>query len=79
MGKSLKCKACGVPWERHLGIQHICKQYEDLKAEVERLRHIIGKYGTHEASCGFWKNMDDEDCDCVWPDIVLEFRPEEGE
>jgi uncharacterized Zn finger protein (UPF0148 family) len=30
-----KCKACGVPWTRHLGIIAICQQYLETVEELE--------------------------------------------
>ena len=30
-----KCRACGVPWTRHLGIIAICQQYLETVEELE--------------------------------------------
>ena len=32
-----KCKACGVPWTRHLGIIAICQQYLETVETLERV------------------------------------------
>ena len=53
------------------------EEMDKLKADVERLRNIVSTFGTHSQSCSFWTAFNENDCDCDWLDLVLEFRPEE--